>query len=307
MKILYITSNGEDYLQDGILYGLRKRFGENLVDYPKKEVLYKSKGNMDIYGKGFTLWGNLDDIKVDRDDMYEKLQAGIFDVVVFSSIYRQQPVFAEYVNHKLFEIIPTKWVFLDGEDDGFPSVGGPEFWGTYFKRENPHNNPRIKIVGLSIPAEKMLTEPPKKTKPFATHVQCREAYLLQEVMDNCTENPVFAHEQDYYWDLSCSKYGITMKKSGWDVPRHVENASHYVVNCIFNRAWDGSTWADKPAIVHPLGLEDMKNCIIWDTPEELAAKIKEADKNYERISEASRRWADQKSCEYMSDYILKNI
>lgn len=306
MKILYLTTSGDDYLQDNILYGLRKKFGADVVDLPRKNVLYKAKGNVDIYGRGFTLYGNLDDIKVDRDGAWDMLHKGEFDYVFFSSIYRQQFEFAYYRNYGMFKNIKTKWVFLDGEDDGFPTVLDATHFGTYFKRENPFDYPGVNIIGLSIPAEKMLKEPPLKSKLFTRHVQCKEAYELQQVADNCTDQPVFTTEPEYYHDLSQSKFGITMKKSGWDPPRQIENAGHYVVNCIYNRAWDGTTWADKPN-VHPLGLVDMENCIIWDTPAELMEKIIQANQDYDKISEASRKWAEGKSCEAMTDYVLSKI
>lgn len=306
MKILYLTTKDADYLQDNILYGLRRKFGAGLVDYPKKELLYKAEGNQDIYGRGFTLYGNLDDIKIDREDTWNSLSNGSFDYVFMSSIYRQQFIFAHYRNYGMFKNMNTKWVFLDGEDDGFPAIVDATHYGTYFKRENPFNYPGIKNIGLSIPKEKMLQIRPVKTKTFTLHVQCKEAYMVQEVMDNCTDDAPFATEGEYYNDLSKSKYGITMKKSGWDVPRHIENAGHYAVNCIYNRAWDNTTWEDKPD-VHPKGLVDMENCIIWDTPEELEQKIKEANKKYDTISWASRAWANTKTCEDMAEYVLKNI
>jgi hypothetical protein len=305
MKILYLTTSDADYLQDGILYGLRTKFGADVIDFPKKQIMYQAKGNDDIYGRGFTLYGNLDDIKVDREGVWDNLNEG-FDYIFVSSIYRQQLLFSHYRNYGMFKNIKTKWVFLDGEDDGFPCVVDATHFGTYFKRENPFNYEGVEGIGLSIPARKMLNEAPLKRKTFTTHVQSKEAYQIPDVAQNCTDKAPFATESEYYHDLSISKYGITMKKSGWDVPRHMENAGHYVVNCIQNRAWDGTTWADKPD-VHPLGLKDMENCIIWDTPEELMQKIEIANKNYDQISEASRRWADTKTCEAMTDYVLSKI
>lgn len=305
MKILYFTTHDADYLQDGILYGLRMKYGDDVVDYPKKDIIYEAEGNRDIYGRGFTLYGNLKDTKINRETIFDDWNNGLYDLTVFGSVYRQQYDLAYYRNYGIMNKVKTKWAFLDGEDDGFGTVADAINFGTYFKRENPFNY-NIKIIGLSIPEKKMLEGKPIKTKTFTTHVQCKEAFMIQEVMDNCTNRPLFGKEEDYYHDLTVSKYGITMKKSGWDVPRHMENAGHYVVNCIYNRGWDNTTWEDKPD-VHPLGLKDMENCIIWDTPEELANKIKEADKNYDKISEASRRWADTKTCEYMADYFIKNV
>lgn len=307
MKILFLTTPSEDYLQDSLLYGLKMRLGEDVFDFAPKEVLYKSNGNTDIYGKGFTLYGNLDRGKEYEGSVFDDWNAGKFDYTVFGNIYRAQFEFTNYRNYGQFKNVKTKWVFLDGEDDNFPCVTDAIHFGQYFKRENPFNYPNVKIIGLSIPAKKMLSNRPDKTKLFTKQVQCEEAYRISEIADNCTKSSIFTTEAEYYNDLSKSKYGITMKKSGWDVPRHMENAGHYVVNCIYNRAWDGTTWSDKPIDTHPLGFVDMENCIIWDTVEELADKLKIADTYYDKISQASRDWAETKTCESMADYFLKNI
>lgn len=39
-KILLLTSGGQDYMQDDLLYGFRKIFGGRAVDYPKKSIMY---------------------------------------------------------------------------------------------------------------------------------------------------------------------------------------------------------------------------------------------------------------------------
>ncbi len=265
---------------------------------------------MDIYGKGFTLYGNLDDTPIDREDIFERWKAGEFDVTVFSSIYRQQPQLADYRNYGIFKNVPTKWVFLDGEDDGFPCVYDAARLGTYFKRENPFNDPDVKIIGLSIPACKLLPAMPEKKKKFTAHVQCQQAYEIGEVANNCTPKANFATELEYYSDLADSKYGITMKKSGWDVPRHIENAAHFVVNCIYNHGWDQSTFdGTRDMRTHPLGLEDMKNCVVWNTSGELMEKINqiESEGRYDQLSKASRAWAETKTCEKMAQYVLDNI
>ena len=44
MKILYITTGSEDYLQDSIMYGLRRLYGKEAVEFPEKEMLYKMGG-----------------------------------------------------------------------------------------------------------------------------------------------------------------------------------------------------------------------------------------------------------------------
>src|SRR5262249_3229769 len=42
MKVLYLTERTPDYLSDDLLYGLRRLLGADVVDYPRKDVLYRS-------------------------------------------------------------------------------------------------------------------------------------------------------------------------------------------------------------------------------------------------------------------------
>lgn len=65
MKILFLTTEREDYLQDSILHGLRNLIGSNLIDYPQKKILYKPFKRIDTYGRGFTIFNLFLEIKSD--------------------------------------------------------------------------------------------------------------------------------------------------------------------------------------------------------------------------------------------------
>jgi hypothetical protein len=313
MKILYITTDMEDYLSDGILYGLRMKYGSDVIDFPKKESMYEGGKNIVDYGGGFTLWGLLPNILIDRENMQERVDNNEFDVIVFSDIYRQQEPFSHWTVFLLFEnckIAGKKLVFLDGTDDGKPTVYDALHWGTYFKRENPFKYNGIKIIGLSIPEEKILTEKPIKTKTFARYCQVDEAYTIPQIKEQCSKER-FIKEEEYYADLAASKYGLGMKKSGWDTPRFMEYAANWCVPCIYTKGWkwDGKTWYDKPKETHPLGLVDMENCILWDDPKMLMDKIERIEGNgtYNKISKGANDWVKTKTCEVMADYVMNNI
>jgi hypothetical protein len=313
MKILYLTTPAEDYLGDNILYGLRQKYGSDVIDYPKKEVMYSScqKPNHEIYGNGFTLYKRLPEVTIDRsDDVMGLMFGNQFDLVVFSDIWRMQQVFAHFTVYRYFEKTKAKFAFLDGTDDGFPTIYDAFHRGTYFKRDNPFRYPEIKIIGLSIPAAKLLKAKPEKKKQFTRYVQCDEAYKL-DVIQQHSSTKRFESEDEYYQDLADSRYGITMKKSGWDVPRHMENASQWAVNCIYAKGWewDGVDWEARDSSTHPLGLIDMQNCIVWHDAKELDEKIGiiESTGVYSQLSESSRAWVETKTCEAMTDYFLKNI
>lgn len=312
MKILYITTGVEDYLSDGILYGLRKLYGPDVVDFPKKESMYVNYQEDISYGSGFTLWRLLPDLNIDREHVREQIEAGYYDIIVFSDIFRQLEVFAHWNVYKLLEQtreMGKKIVFLDGTDDGKVTITETFQWGTYFKRENPFNYPEVKIIGLSIPQEKILPEKPKKTKPFVRYCQVPEAYQVWEIQQMCS-NERFADETEYYADMAASKFGFAMKKSGWDTPRTIEQAGCWAVNCIYTPGWewDNIDWYHRPKDTHPLGLEDMKNCILWDTPQQLVDKIKSInDVQYEKMSRDSHDWALTKTCEKVARYVMDNI
>ena len=286
------------------MYGLRMRLGKDLIDVPKKDVMYKDglTPKNEIYGFGFTLWKLLPDIEMDREKIFERIAANEFDVIIFSDIFRQQNQFAHCTVFDWFSKTTAKWVFLDGSDDGFPTVYDATHRGIYFKRDNPFNYPQIINIGLSIPESKILREKPAKTRLFTTYVQCEEAYRLQWIKDNCTNKRVFETEESYYHDLSLSKYGITMKKSGWDTPRHMENASQWVVNCIYQLD-------SKPKDVQPFW-NDGENCIGWNSAEELAKKVKKIEDTpgeYERLQQGSVAWMKTRTCEVIADYMLSKI
>ena len=60
-RVLFITSSKEDYLQDGVMLGLRHLLGEQAVDLPRKSALYSDepRSGHELCGRGFSLLKNL--------------------------------------------------------------------------------------------------------------------------------------------------------------------------------------------------------------------------------------------------------
>jgi len=312
MKILYITTEIEDYISDSIFYGLRMEYGPDVVDFPKKESMYIGGKDLVDYGGGFTLWGLLPDLNIDREHVLEQLDEGYYDVIIFSDIYRQQESYTHWNVYRRLEKtkeLGKKMVFLDGSDDGKPAVTEAFNWGPYFKRDNPYHYPQVKIIGLAIPERKILTDRPTKTKTFARYNQVDEGYEIPEVRDNCSKER-FTNEEEYYADLAASKYGLGMKKSGWDTPRTMEYAANWCVPCIYTKGWDwdGQTWYDRDHSTHPLGLVDLENCILWATPFQLMDKLAAVDdQKYAQMSQAAHDWALTRTCEQSAKYVMENI
>src|ERR1700677_58437 len=89
-RVLFLTSPHEDYLADSLLHGLRTLLGADVVDFPKAEFLYDSypvERRGELYGHGFSLYGLLPDVPVERDDALARARSGEFDLVVFADIW----------------------------------------------------------------------------------------------------------------------------------------------------------------------------------------------------------------------------
>ena len=251
MSVLYITSSEEDYLQDSYLIGLRNTLGDRLIDFPKKDLVYKSseKNNSEIYGLGFTIYKKLEDIQIDRKDCLSKIRD--YELIIFSSIWRQKSIF--------FRMLPSivfgrkKVVFFDGEDFNKIFYWALPF-GRYYKRER-----RRKLISwltcpisFTIPQSQIRHNPLLKKKSFAIHNQCEISYDIEEVRTNCRSSYAFDEEVAYYEDLASSKYGFTKKKGGWDCLRHYEIAANGSVPLFYD-------FESKPLTCAPHGLIDTRN------------------------------------------------
>lgn len=111
MKILFFTDSHEDYVPDSLLHGLKRLFGSQVVDYPRKDILYKKDDlskNHKLWGRGFTLYtGLLEDDGADRYDIGQKLEDNFYDLVLIGSIHRQDHFF------KKIPVIPAQAKHFD--------------------------------------------------------------------------------------------------------------------------------------------------------------------------------------------------
>lgn len=342
MRLLYLTTPDEDYLQDQVLIGLRRLLGDRCVEYPRKEALYKSceRPSSELYGNGFTVWKTLPDCDVDREDVRGRLVDGEFDVVVFGNVQRQKELFWEFERERYFDRADTTFVFLDGQDfirrhnvlwqygrRALDSVKRRTRWrgrtdkllvypifepalsyGPYFKREltkavhDSYRTAPLFTTSFSIPREKVRGELPSKEKPFPRHVQCDEAYELPSVAEHSVDEKVFESEQPYYDDIAASKFGVTEKKSGWDCMRHYEIAANATVPCFYRLH-------DKPTLCAPHGLRDMHNCVAFSDADELAYKLDWIASNdlYDRLQRNALSWARASTCRMRAREVLSTV
>lgn len=138
-RILFLSDDREDYLADSLLHGLISLGNIQVVDYPKKELLYKGSFTADqrsqLYGHGFTLYGLLPDRHVDRTLIWKRLESGWFDLVIIGNIWRQFGLLSQIIKSTTKRQIPL--LLLDGDDD---------------TRLYPVSLARLKQHGLQIPS-----------------------------------------------------------------------------------------------------------------------------------------------------------
>jgi hypothetical protein len=312
-KILFITSSVEDYLADGLLHGLRHLLGANVVDFPKADHLYscfQHKVSHRIRGHGMTLYTDpLPDIPIDRAQIEVRLVAKEFDWIVFSAIDRQYGQFVQWLDY----LSPANTVLLDGSDSDFlyPYLKSPfslrsmhQKWSAsdflYYKREwtarsrygllpriarqigipSTHSSKNLRRISFSIPKSKMVSMPPEKIKMFPEHIVDDE---LRNLLATGKLNYAFNNEADYYRDLRASKFGVTMKRGGWDCLRHYEIVANHAVPCFrdLNR---------KEPTCAPHGL-DASNCLIYDSAGELLERCRTmGEEEYSRLQSAGQTW-----------------
>jgi hypothetical protein len=314
MRVLYLTAPSCDYLADSVLPGLRSLLGADVVDFPRADVMYRDTGPQlkpRIHGRGFTCYGLLDEIPVDRYDIEAKVRTNFYDLVVISSIHRQ---FGWFLQLRPW-LRPDRTILLDGEDHGamFPYRG--TFWHVpghrflpsahkkylYFKREwtpetvryrwyklipesvaarlpTPQN---LRPIAFSIPHEKIVAAPPAKTKEFPRHIVDPE--VAGQVPGSATRH-IFACEEEYYADLQASRWGVTTKRAGWDCIRHYEIAANGAVPVF--RDLDR-----KPATCAPHGLGP-QNSISYRDRDDLRRQIDRVDDaRYAELQAGAIAWA----------------
>jgi len=206
MRILYLSPGlMADYQCDMLLHGLRTLYGNEVVDHQKVSPLYQGVDTSTLYGKGFTLYGLLPDLPIDRSGIPERIASREFSLIIYGSIQRYQPYFDLVVNTYPRE----KILLIDGEDQS-SLLYNLHKHGLYFKRELPESLPGIFPIHFAIPKEKIGT----------LHLPRIRVRALIDPRDRTTY--IYNNEKDYYSDYAQSLFAFTVKKGGWDCLRHYE-------------------------------------------------------------------------------------
>lgn len=215
MKILYLAKfDLPDFMADMVFHGLRSLFGEDVVDVNEAWYMYDDFRNYWAdrvpsrgmeYGRGFTLYGRLPKLNIDRTDLKSKIENHYFDKIIYGSIWRNMDYFPEIKPYYK----PEDVIFIDGEDHN--DIRNQLGYYPYYKRELTYSQfNHIKPINFCIPKELIVKEIPKKEKDYAI------------IIPGDKSTYIYTEEKPYYEDYQKSYFGITTKKGGWDALRHYE-------------------------------------------------------------------------------------
>jgi hypothetical protein len=208
MKVLFISTNRPDYQADAIFHGFYSLLGKDFTHNGSYELMYKSQTSkenlLSTSGRGFTMWGNIDENLNDNSDLESKIINRYFDLVIYGSSRRCLDYY-ELVNSSYDK---QKIIFVDGEDDQmiYGTNGHP-----LFKRELANVMNGVFPISFAIPSCKIASAIPNKAKKLADYKPSSPG-----------TGYVYTNEEDYYNNYKEALYGLTHKKSGWDCMRHYE-------------------------------------------------------------------------------------
>jgi len=302
-RILFLCEDREDYLADALLHGLIGCADLEVVDYPRKGVIYRGglsgAAGLGVRGGGFSLYGLLEERPVDRRFVIQRLERGGFDLVVLGQVWRQWGQLLDLA--PWLQSVPV--VLLDGDDDPrlffragtrlrrygwqpFPIRSGRCL---YLKREwrgqgRGSRRPWVGAAAFAIPEEKIQpADPAAKSRDFATH--CVDAEVGAAL--GLPSTYAFDSEAAYYRDLARSRFAITTRRGGWDCLRHYEIAAAGAVPCF--RQLEA-----KPASSAPHGLRSGSNCLSyrdWPDLREQVAGVSPAA--YAALQQGAQAWVRQ--------------
>jgi hypothetical protein len=316
-RILYLTNTDTDYLSDSIFHGMRLLFDADVVDFPKADRMYRSASEDLIStrrGYGFTLYGTLQDIPVERPDVMTAEYAAQFDLIIVADIWRQVDLF-----RTLRPVLNEKnAIILDGSDVPSLYKYAGTFWRSselrsvpdtgeipYFKRELM---PRTLVyrwymlLPESIAASLMRFSPYKRTafavppEKIVDHLPVKDKLMGSHIVDpdvaahfsGASTGYAFSNEAAYYADLQRSKFAVTTKRAGWDCLRHYEIAANACVPCFRDLQ-------TKSEYCAPHGL-NKTNCVIYTSLADLLRQIETMpEDHYQRLQEGALAWAHSSS------------
>ncbi len=258
MRVLFLTDRRPDYLADDLLYGLRALPGIEVVDWPRKELLYRARvGTVrsdELYGAGFHCFGLADDA-VDRSDLARKIVGGWFDLIIAGNAWRLRCP------------LHPSLVVLDGQDYTDLNDRYAGRVALYFKRELPRPLPGIEPVLLALPdfLDRTVDAQPARPRTQRVHASFRATSGIREELARLHPPRLgFRSWKEYAAAIASSWFALSPRGAGYDCQRHYEILGRAVL-CI-------DLDADAPFALKA-AFRDGENCLTFASVDELTRKI----------------------------------
>lgn len=212
MKVLFISPGDQpDYQCDCIYHGLKTLIGKDLESTADMWYMYDTLTPEDrkyLYGKGFTMYGLINSVLkyvLQPKLVIANIETHYYDYIIYGTIIKEDSLLNLVEQHYL----PNEIIFIDGEDIKYINKNLLKK-GIYFKRELKRESDNILPISFGIPKEKIINTVPAKVRDWAINYPGKlDTYIHHS-------------EESYYSDYQDSKFGITVKKEGWDCLRHYE-------------------------------------------------------------------------------------
>lgn len=229
MKILFMTlarqnlnelplGEVSDYMSDLLFHGLRSLHGDDVVDFPRKNHLYKDyqKDISQLWGRGFS-YSKLLDSSFSYIDYPNKELIDGCDLVVMS-VHHTVHKCPDIINFQLDHLRKNyhgRIAVVDGHDltDGYNFAFA--YTPYIFKREIVDDYSPFLPISFGIPKEKIRTDLAEKKKVLSSLLPADHSHPNRKTHSYNTE-------QEYYDEYAQSYFALTCKKGGWDCMRHYE-------------------------------------------------------------------------------------
>lgn len=270
-KILFLFLNGNhsDYIADALFYGL-KEVGHNVLDFPKRECLYKDS-NVSNYYKERKLWhGMFYDTDFNKNKR-DKIVLTNFDFIICDNpkILELQPILKE-VKNKLI-VLQTNDPFTRAPQPNI-RVDFPMAIKEKCLQDNIVNNTSIQDfpINHTVPEKyvEFVTREKRELGVFfsmSIYGKLREEFADEFVNLKC-DSP-----EQYFKQLRLHKYGISIMGEGYNCQRDAEIGGNCLLCKYRNPKW----------IYDETSYRDGINCIEFSDMKELKDKIEYYDSHPE--------------------------
>ena len=224
---MHDASSVSDYQSDMVFHGLVKTLGKDLHTshkmwwHHKKEKESRPEEFKRIWGKGFTMYGLLDEDEYTRVEPNQEDEN--YDAVVIPihhTFTQQDTMLDNFVTHFINKgYSRNQIIVVDGWDREYVNESIAKKC-TYYKREMADSllRHKVKPISFAFPLEKIRElNDDNRTLPFAPLIP-----VNQSIDPSYMSTYKYDAEDSYYDMYQQSFFSYTSKKGGWDTLRHYE-------------------------------------------------------------------------------------